>query len=373
MVYPSASRSKIEGVFSPNIARPLHGVKLLGGPPSVDFDFDCELVNKRVAKAIRLMDAVAKINDPQCDLLLLRAYTALRCALSVKENQEKDKIGSKPDKKQEACRSREKFKAVALDHAQLALGSLRGIFMETMLYHAPVLLVLAFDANWIADVVPGRAVSDAAHRKMKDHTSDWLRVVSIFGLGQTMNGRTYRCVLCYRLGVPLFAVPKPCSTCSKVFAIGIYGDHVVSCDVGKEVDIGLGGGQDKPLCPTDMFLYSWDEGLDIYVNMTYSSPLTQIGMINFAPGHAVIEAAQRKCIKYEAKCADIEYGFLPISFFSFGELEKDAVTLLKRIQRFSVTQYIRARTDGHIFNRIEFVIARRVEAQIVSRLLTNFL
>nr|GFD55992.1 hypothetical protein [Tanacetum cinerariifolium] len=63
----------------------------------------------------------------------------------------------------------------------------------------------------------------------EDHTSDWLRVVSISGLGQTMNGKTYRCVLCYRLGVSLFSVSKSCSACSKVFMGDIYGDHVVSC------------------------------------------------------------------------------------------------------------------------------------------------
>nr|GEW30114.1 hypothetical protein [Tanacetum cinerariifolium] len=67
------SRSRLIGIFPPNIARPLHGVKLLGGPASVDFDFCNELVMKRVAKTIRLMDAIAKINDPQCELLLLRS------------------------------------------------------------------------------------------------------------------------------------------------------------------------------------------------------------------------------------------------------------------------------------------------------------
>nr|GFC72936.1 hypothetical protein [Tanacetum cinerariifolium] len=34
----------------------------------------------------------------------------------------------------------------------------------------------------------------------EEHTSDWLRVVLISGLGQTMNDKTYHCVLCYRLG-----------------------------------------------------------------------------------------------------------------------------------------------------------------------------
>ncbi|GKC17257.1 hypothetical protein Tco_1014039 [Tanacetum coccineum] len=57
-------RSRLAGIFPPNIALPLHGVKLLGGPASVDFDFCNELVMKRVAKTIRLMDAIAKINDP---------------------------------------------------------------------------------------------------------------------------------------------------------------------------------------------------------------------------------------------------------------------------------------------------------------------
>ncbi|GJS90862.1 hypothetical protein Tco_0773498 [Tanacetum coccineum] len=120
--------------------------------------------------------------------------------------------------------------------------------------------------------------------QIEDHTSDWLRAVSISGLGQTMNDRTYRYVLCYRLGVPLFSVPKPCSACSRVFTRDIYRDHAVSCAVivgikhrhnlvrdtiadicfrygisdGKEIDIGLGGGCDKPLRHADMLLYSLD-------------------------------------------------------------------------------------------------------------------
>ncbi|GJU83761.1 hypothetical protein Tco_1286126 [Tanacetum coccineum] len=74
-----------------------------------------------------------------------------------------------------------------------------------------------------------------------------------------------------------------------------------------------------------------------------------------------------------AKCADIRYAFLSFSFPSLGELDKDAMTLLKRIRKFSVTQDIRARAAVHIFNRISFPIAKGVEAQLVSRLPTNFL
>ena len=43
----------------------------------MDFEFSSKLVMKRVAKTIELMDAVAKINDPQCELLLLRACAGI--------------------------------------------------------------------------------------------------------------------------------------------------------------------------------------------------------------------------------------------------------------------------------------------------------
>ncbi|GKE60891.1 hypothetical protein Tco_1511258 [Tanacetum coccineum] len=112
---------------------------------------------------------------------------------------------------------------------------------------------------------------------------------------------------------------------------------------GKEVDIGLGGGYDKALRPVDILLYSWDGGLDVCVDLTRSSPLTHIGMVDFVPGRAVIDVAQRKHGKYMAKCAAIGYEFLPFSFSSLGELEADAVTLLKQIQKFSMTQDIGAR------------------------------
>ncbi|GKG20295.1 hypothetical protein Tco_0380096, partial [Tanacetum coccineum] len=87
---------------------------------------------------------------------------------------------------------------------------------------------------------------------------------------------------------------------------------------GKEVDIGLDGGRDKPLRPADMLLYSWDKGLDVCMEAT-------------------------------------------------------GATLLKRIRKFSITQDIGARVAIHIFNRISFAIAKGVGAQIVSRLPSNLL
>ncbi|GKB91303.1 hypothetical protein Tco_0963575 [Tanacetum coccineum] len=415
-------RSRLEGIFPHNISRPLHGVKLLGGPVSVDVDFGSALVMKRVSKTIGLLDAVAKINDPQCELLLIRAcagvsklYFAMRtCPPRVFESAQLSfdmALRSALERIVTASGS-------GFGDWQWRLATLPFAFGGLGIYSAGDVLNYAFIASRLQSatlqtkllrdvgiVAPGSTFDDAlcvfnnameidflsnpsevaAPKLMKkmadiyftrvtkdaessyslsprqmalwqsqkeDHTSDWLRVVPISGLGQTMNGKTYRSVLCYRLGVPLFSVSKPCSACSRVFIEDIYGDHAISCagiigikhrhnmvrdtlvdicfrsgiSAGKEVDIGLDGGHDKKLRPADMLLYSWDGGLDVCVDLTGSSPLTQTGMSDFAPGRAVTDAAQRKRGKYMTKCADIGYGFLPFSFSSFGELEKDAVT-----------------------------------------------
>ncbi|GJR33690.1 hypothetical protein Tco_1209374 [Tanacetum coccineum] len=200
--------------------------------------------------------------------------------------------------------------------------------------------------------------------QMEDHTSDWLRVVLISGLGQTMN-------------------EDHAVSCAGI--IGIKHRHNVVCDTlvdicfrsgisaGKEVDIGLNDGRDKTLRSADMLLYSWDKGLDVCVDLTGSSPVTQTGMADFEPGHAVIDATKRRRVKYEAKCTNIGYGFLPFSFSSFGELEEDVIAILKRIRKFSVTQDIGGRAAVHIFSRVTFAIAKGVRAQIVSLLPTNLL
>nr|GEW47028.1 hypothetical protein [Tanacetum cinerariifolium] len=158
--------------------------------------------------------------------------------------------------------------------------------------------------------------------------------------------------------IPLFSVSKPYSACSRVFVGDIYGDHAVSyaciigikhrhnvvrdtlidicyrsgISAGKEVDIELDGECDKRLRLADLLLYSWMEVL-----------------------------------------ISIGYEFLPFSFSSLGELEDDAVSLLKRIQKYSMAQDIGARPAIHIFHRIGFSIAKGLGAQIVSRLHSNLL
>ncbi|GJY89429.1 mitochondrial substrate carrier family protein B-like protein [Tanacetum coccineum] len=126
-----------------------------------------------------------------------------------------------------------------------------------------------------------------------------------------------------RIGDPLFYVSKPRSACSKVFTRDIYGDHDLSCD----------------------------------------------GVIGIKHRHNVVrDTLVDICLR-----SAIEYGFLPFSFSSLGELEANAVSLLKRIRKDSMAQDIGARADIHIFNRISFAIAKGVGAQIVFRLPSNLL
>ncbi|GJX87102.1 hypothetical protein Tco_0339116 [Tanacetum coccineum] len=420
----------------------------------MDFNFSSELVMKRVAKTIELMDVVSRINDPQCELLLLlsctgisKLYFAMRtCPSRVFESaQHSFDVALRSALECIVTASGPGFgdwqrRLAILPFAFAGLGVyfagdvLNYAFLASRLQYASLQTKLfwysgivdsgptfddalcVFDTSMETDILsnPSEIAAPKLMKKladiyftrvtntaestfslsprqmalwksqMKDHTSDWLKAVLISGLGHTMNGKTYRCVLCYRLGVPLFSFWKPCLACSKVFAEDIYGDHAVSCtdiigikhrhnvvsdtlvdicyrsgiSAGKEIDIGLEGGHDKPLRPADMLFYSWDGGLDVFVDLTGSSPLTQTGMADFAPGRAVIDAAQRKRVKYEAKCATIGYGFLPFSFSSLGELEKDAITLLKRIRRMQLPQDYCIRVDVYIFKRIGFAVAK---------------
>ncbi|GJS58737.1 hypothetical protein Tco_0653521 [Tanacetum coccineum] len=412
-------RSRVTGIFPPNIARPLHGVKLLGGPASVDFNFCNELVMKRVSKTIRLIDFMAKINDPPCELLLLRSCTSIsrlyftmctcppcffesaQCSFDVALHSSLEHIvtafapGFGDWQWRLATLPFEfgglgvystgdvlnyAFLASRLQSADLQTKLLRhtsivslgpnfddALFvfntsMETDLLSnsseivAPKLMKKMADIYFTLVTKNAESTFSLSPRKMalwtsqmEDHTSDWLRT----------------------LGIPLFSSSKPCSACSKVFAMDIYGDHVVLC-------AGIIGIKHRHSVVRDTLVNICYRsgifaGLDVCVDLTGSSPLTQTGMVDFIPSRSIIDAAHRKRVKYMDMCAAIGYGFLPFSFSSLGELEADAVTLLKQIRKFSITQDIGARAAIQNFNRISFAIAKGVGAQIVSRLPSNFL
>ncbi|XP_026417474.1 uncharacterized protein LOC113312957 [Papaver somniferum] len=66
-----------ESAFPVNTGKDTDGVKLLGGPVSLDPSFCCRTVAHRVDKTIQLMDKIQMLCDPQCELLLLRSCTGL--------------------------------------------------------------------------------------------------------------------------------------------------------------------------------------------------------------------------------------------------------------------------------------------------------
>ncbi|GJV79479.1 hypothetical protein Tco_1515349 [Tanacetum coccineum] len=153
----------------------------------------------------------------------------------------------------------------------------------------------------MVDFVPGHAVFDATHPKRVKYKVECSVIrydflAFLFSLLGELEKDAVAIGLTEadsKVGDPLFSVSKSCLACSKVFTGDIYGDK--AC-----------------ITNADMLLYSWDEGLDVCVDLTGSSPLTQTGMVDFVPGRAVIDAAHRKRVKYEAKCANIGYGFLPL-------------------------------------------------------------
>ncbi|GJU06617.1 hypothetical protein Tco_1123047 [Tanacetum coccineum] len=367
-------QSRLTGVLPPNIAPPMHGVKLLGGAAIVDFDFCNEL-------------------------------SVLSLLLDLDLETGNGGLPSYPLHLEGLVSILQEIFWTYFDDAFYVFNT----SMETDLLSNRSEIVAPKLMKKMADIYFTRVTKNAestfslSRRQValwkfqrEDHTSDWLRTVPISGLGQTMNGKTYRCVWCYWLGIPLFSMLKPCLACSRVFAGDIYGDHAITCagiigikhhhnvvrdtlvDIcyrlgilaGKEVDIGLDGRCAKPLRPADILLYSWDGGLDVCVDLTGSSALTQTGMVDFVPDRAVIDDAQRKRDKYIDKCAAIGYGFLPFSFSSLGELEVECVFLAQtdpESSRMNVRNY-QARAAFSYFNRIGFCYPLKELSQIKPRI-----
>ncbi|GJU82588.1 hypothetical protein Tco_1284953 [Tanacetum coccineum] len=392
-------RSRLACVFPPNIARPLHGVKLLGGPASVDFNFSNELVMKRMAKTIVLMDAVAKINYPQCELLLLHActgdvsnYAFLASRLQSASLQTKlvlhlGIVASGPSFDNALCAFNTKMETGLLSNASeiaalklmkkladiyfirggsdfwagtdyerllevwyvigvatlrslvragdqtrgdarsgngdlppylLGLGVLASIMQTKLLRHSGIVAsgpafndaLCAFNMKMEIDLL-SNASKIAAPKLMK-------KLADIYFTRATQTAKSTFSLSSRQMALwcPLFSVLNSCSACSNVFLGDICGDHDVSC-------AGIIG-----------IKHRHNVVRDTMVDICFRSGISaekETGMVDFVPGRAVIDATHRKRVKYEAKCANIGYGFLPFSFSSLGELEKDAVNLLKRI------------------------------------------
>ncbi|GJS17093.1 hypothetical protein Tco_0411565, partial [Tanacetum coccineum] len=93
------------------------------------------------------------------------------------------------------------------------------------------------------------------------HAQDFLLTIPIDGLGQKMNHRQFRSVLCYRLTIPMFSEGSVFPICN-VHRMDKWGDHAVHCssEVGVKFRHNLGVG--KTIRPADLLLFNWLQGKD---------------------------------------------------------------------------------------------------------------
>jgi hypothetical protein len=82
---------------------------------------------------------------------------------------------------------------------------------------------------------------------------------------------------------------------------------------------------------------------------------------------------ERKRKKYDAKCEENGYNFIPFAFSTFRELGEDAHDLLASIDSFFVSNSGSTKSRAYTFHRLAFCIQKGVGAQLVARLPTNFL
>ncbi|GJR22223.1 zinc finger, CCHC-type containing protein [Tanacetum coccineum] len=345
-------RSRLARIFLPNIARPLHDVKLLGGPVSVDFDFWNEFVMKRVAKTIVLMDAIAKINDPQCELLLLCSctgisrlyFTMCTCPPRVFESAQRSfDVALCSSLERSVTTSGPKF-----GDWQCMLVTLPFSFGGLGIYSAGDVLNYAFLASRLQSVnLQTKLIRHAGIVAFGPIFDDTLSMFNTSMETDLLCNPTETAAPKLMNKMADIYFTRPCSTCSRVFNEDIYGDHAISC-------AGIVGIKHRHNVVRDTLV-------DIcYLSRISAGKEVDIRMADFLLDRAMIDVAQRKRGKYMAKCAAIGYGYLPFSFSFLGELEPDAVTLLKWIRKFSMAQDIGARTAVHIFNRISFTIAKEV-------------
>ncbi|GJX02382.1 hypothetical protein Tco_0186295 [Tanacetum coccineum] len=230
------------------------------------------------------------------------------------------------------------------------------------------------------------------------HAQDFLFTIPIDGLGQKMNHRQFRSVLCYRLAIPMFSEGSLCPSCN-THRMDQWGDHAVHCSsevgvkfrhnlvrdilvdicskvgimVRKEAPMGFLSGDGKDLRPADLLLFNWLQGKDACLDVTCISPFAGMGATSCAPGVALHNAVEKKKKKYGSVCEENGYKFIPFAFSTFGEFDTDALDTLSRIKSISISHSNNAKSGVFIFHRVSFCIQKGVGAQLVSRLPSNFM
>lgn len=65
------------------------------------------------------------------------------------------------------------------------------------------------------------------HSNRLDHARDYLKVVPICGLNQSLGPPKFRAVVSYRPGIPIFNGVEACSCCNR--RMDVFRDHALHC------------------------------------------------------------------------------------------------------------------------------------------------
>ncbi|XP_026383846.1 uncharacterized protein LOC113279369 [Papaver somniferum] len=389
-------RSTQVGVFPADIVRPSVGVKLLGGPVSLDASFCSQLVLDRVHKYMQLMDAVHRLDDPQSELMLLhncagvsKLYFTLRSTAPcyVKDAQDifdkyltnfmrklvtgdgpgygllQHKVASLPirDGGLGIYSMYDTMQYCYLDSCSQTLQ-----LQETILQGASIpvkgLAYQFFFDNFLQDMPSrfGMSRRDLTLWQCNKtiHAQDFLLAIPADGLGQKIGPHQFSDVLSYRLGIPLSAANSSCICCNR--DMDVYGDHALHCasevgikfrhdlvrdtfadicyraSVPYKVEASLGflfrDGGDAR--PADILVYNWEEGRDTCFDVTGVSPFVGGGVQSFTLGLALAKGIERKLVKYLEVCNANGYSFGTLAFTTFGELGIEIIDFLKRLKNY---------------------------------------
>ncbi|GJR41724.1 hypothetical protein Tco_1309827 [Tanacetum coccineum] len=129
----------------------------------------------------------------------------------------------------------------------------------------------------------------------------------------------------------------------------------------------------KYLRAADFLPFNWLQGKDAYLDVTCIAPFAGMRATSWAPKVALHNAAEKKKRKYASIYEESGYTFIPFAFSTFREFDTEAVDTLSRIKSISISHSNNAKSGVFIFHRVSFCIQKKVRAQLVSRLPSNFM
>lgn len=222
----------------------------------------------------------------------------------------------------------------------------------------------------------------------------WLLAAPVPNLHQTLPASSYRALLRYRLGMPLFPGGERCLRCSAV--MDRYGDHALLCQQHtgtagfihrhKQVQLTLSevlreagvphaveprgfvlpadGGRGHR--PADLLLHAWDGDRHCCVDVVCVSPARQQWK---QAGRALRSAEAAKIMRHGGCCKDHHLSFMPFACSAVGGFGKHACELLDQVAvRYTTNNHVTpGQAHDWVYRRVAFAVQRGVAEQFVFR------